>query len=153
MRSPATLALAILVAALAAAPSSFAGEDAADGDPLASFVLGDYAIVGREPESGVAYAGSARIEGTDDGLVLKRRLGDRETIARGRFEVPSPPGEGRVLRFRWNDPEAMLMTCLVGSDLDNYARLTCYWLPEGSNPSAPGLEATFSTAAWPASKP
>ena len=24
------------------------------------------------------------------------------------------------------------MTCLISADLDNYARLTCYWLHEGA---------------------
>jgi hypothetical protein len=52
--------------------------------------------------------------------------------------VPAPSGEGRVLRFGWKDPEATLMTCLVGSDLDNYARLTCVWLREDTQPSELG---------------
>jgi hypothetical protein len=43
----------------------------------------------------------------------------------------------------------MVMTCLIAGDLDNYARLTCNWLREGSGPKEPGLEAMFSTAAWP----
>jgi hypothetical protein len=43
-------------------------------------------------------------------------------------------------------PEPMLMTCLVGADLDNHARLTCYWLREGSQPAEPGLEAMFFTS-------
>jgi hypothetical protein len=53
-------------------------------------------------------------------------------------------------------PEPMLMTCLVGADLDNHARLTCYWLREGSQPAEPGLEAMFPTSAWeakPSSEP
>jgi hypothetical protein len=144
--------LAAVVAAVAAGPLPAEGGEAVE-DSLLSFVLGDYVIVGREPNGGGAYSGSARIEGTESGLVLKRRRGEREVTATGRWEVPSPPGEGRVLRFRWQDPDPTIMTCLVGSDLDNYARLTCIWLREGSQPAEPGLEAMFPTAAWESFKP
>ena len=43
----------------------------------------------------------------------------------------------------------MIMSCLVAGDLDNYTRLTCYRLRQGSEPKQPGLEAMFPTAAWP----
>ena len=79
-------------------------------------------------------------------MLLNRRRGGNEVTAIGRFEVPSPPNEGRVLRFRWYDPEPVLMTCLVSADLDNYPRLTCTWLHEGSQPAQPGLEAMFPPA-------
>jgi hypothetical protein len=32
------------------------------------------------------------------------------------------------------------------ADLDNYPRLTCTWLHEGSQPAQPGLEAMFPAA-------
>jgi hypothetical protein len=119
---------------------------------MLNFVVGDYVIIGREPDSGAVYSGSARIGLADGGpagsLVLERRVGERRMTAKGGFEVPSPPGEGRVLRFRWQESVPIVMTCLVGSDLDNYARLTCVWQREGSQPAVPGLEAMFPTAAW-----
>jgi hypothetical protein len=117
-------------------------------DPLLSFVAGDYVIIGQEPDGGEVYEASAHIELGKGGLMMKRRRGEREIAAAGRIEVPSPPGEGRVLRFRWQEPDPVLMTCLVGSDLDNHARLTCVWFREGSQPKEPGLEAMFPTAAW-----
>jgi hypothetical protein len=117
-------------------------------DPPLSFLVGDYTIVGQEPDGGAAYSGSAHIELAEGRLVLKSQRGGHEVTAAGRFEVPSPPGEGRILRFRWQDPEPMLMACLVGSDLDNYPRLTCLWFREGSQPARPGLEAMFPSATW-----
>jgi hypothetical protein len=108
--------------------------------------VGDYVIVGREPDGGATYSGTARVESREGGLLLNRRRGGNEVTAIGRFEVPSPPNEGRVLRFRWYDPEPVLMTCLVSADLDNYPRLTCTWLHEGSQPAQPGLEAMFPAA-------
>ena len=121
-------------------------DDKTQADPLLNFVVGDYVIVGREPDSGATYSGTARVEPREGGLLLNRRRGGNEVTAIGRFEVPSPPNEGRVLRFRWYDPEPVLMTCLVSADLDNYPRLTCTWLHEGSQPAQPGLEAMFPAA-------
>ena len=121
-------------------------DDKTQVDPLLNFVVGDYVIVGREPDGGATYSGTARVEPREGGLLLNRRRGGNEVTAIGRFEVPSPPNEGRVLRFRWYDPEPVLMTCLVSADLDNYPRLTCTWLHEGSQPAQPGLEAMFPAA-------
>ena len=121
-------------------------DDKTQVDPLLNFVLGDYVIVGREPDGGATYSGTARVESREGGLLLNRRRGGNEVTAIGRFEVPSPPNEGRVLRFRWYDPEPVLMTCLVSADLDNYPRLTCTWLHEGSQRAQPGLEAMFPAA-------
>jgi hypothetical protein len=121
-------------------------DEKTQADALLSFVVGDYVTVGRDPDGGAPYAGTARIEPRTGGLLLSRHRGTHEVTAIGRLEVPSPPNEGHVLRFRWYDPEPVLMTCLVGADLDNYPRLTCTWLHEGSQPAQPGLEAMFPTA-------
>jgi hypothetical protein len=121
-------------------------DEKTQADALLSFAVGDYVIVGRDPDGGAPYSGTARIEPRTGGLLLNRRRGAHQVTAIGRLEVPSPPNEGHVLRFRWYDPEPVLMTCLVSADLDNYARLTCTWLHEGSQPAEPGLEAMFPTA-------
>ncbi len=143
-RSLQSLAVAV---ALAACAAPLAAKDAAE-QSLVDFVTGDYAIIGQAPDGGAAYAGSAHIEPEAGGVALKERRGDREFTAKGTVEAPSP-GEGKVLRFRWQDDGPMIMSCLVAGDLDNYARLTCYWLRQGSEPKQPGLEAMFPTAAWP----
>jgi len=114
---------------------------------LLSFVAGDYALVGRAPEGGGAYAGTATITQDSEQLILERRIGGRTVRAVGRVEVPSPPGEGQVLRFHWDDGQAVTMTCLVAGDLDNYARLTCLWAADGPSLKQPGLEAMFATPA------
>jgi hypothetical protein len=133
----------IFLALVLSTGAALAKDGKIDADPPLNFVVGDYIIVGREPDAGPSYSGTAHIELGEGGLLLKRRRSTHEVTAIGRFEVPSPPSEGRVLRFRWYDPEPVLMTCLVSADLDNYARLTCYWAHEGSQIPAPGLEAMF----------
>jgi hypothetical protein len=126
------LRILLIIAALATSATHVFGEDLnSEQNPLLGFVEGDYVIVGREPDGGASYSGTARIELNHGELSLNRRQGEHEITATGRFEVPSPPNEGRV-----------------GADLDNYARLTCYWLREGLRPAEPGLEAMFPTSAW-----
>jgi hypothetical protein len=139
------LAVAAAIAALAATAAMAAESDAS---VLMSFVAGDYALVGRGPDGGASYAGTATIAEEGDHLSLERQVGGRTVRATGRVEVPSPPGEGQVLRFRWDDGQAITMTCLVAGDLDNYARLTCLWGADGQALKEPGLEAMFSTTAW-----
>ena len=144
------LGVAVAMAVLGLEPAI---ADDSDASFLLSFVAGDYALIGREPDGGGPYAGTARITQDGDQLVLERRIGGRTVRALGRVEVPSPPGEGQALRFRWGDGRAMLMTCLVAGDLDNYARLTCLWGADGQQLKEPGLEAMFSTAARGAGSP
>jgi hypothetical protein len=133
----------VFIALVLSTGAALGKDGKAEADLPLNFVVGDYVTVGREPDGGPAYSGTAHIELGEGGLLLKRRRGAHEITAIGRFEVPSPPSEGHVLRFRWYDPEPVLMTCLVSADLDNYARLTCYWVHEGSQIPAPGLEAMF----------
>jgi hypothetical protein len=144
-KRPLAGAVAAGIALLAAAPAMAAESDAA---VLMSFVAGDYALVGRGPDGGASYAGTATIAEEGDHLSLERRVGGNTVRATGRVEVPSPPGEGQVLRFHWTDGQAITMTCLVAGDLDNYARLTCLWGADGQQVKEPGLEAMFSTTAW-----
>jgi hypothetical protein len=139
-------AVAAAIVALAAGPAT---ADESDAAVVMSFVAGDYALVGRGPDGGASYAGTAKIAEEGDHLGLERQVGGRTVRAVGRVEVPSPPGEGQVLRFRWDDGQAITMTCLVAGDLDNYARLTCLWGADGRALKEPGLEAMFSTAQWP----
>lgn len=138
-------AVAVAIAALAAGPAM---ADESDASVLMSFVAGDYALVGRGPDGGASYAGTAKIVEEGDHLSLERQVSGHSVRATGRIEVPSPPGEGQVLRFRWDDGQAITMTCLVAGDLDNYARLTCLWGADGQELKEPGLEAMFSTTAW-----
>ena len=149
MRAMAIARLLVLavIAALSTAPTLAKDAVPQSDDPLLDFVVGDYATVGRNPRGGTAYTGSARIERAADGLLLTETRSSGRIKAEGRIEVPSPPGEVEVLRFRWRDPEATTMTCLVAGDLDNYPRLTCLWQLDRSEPAQPGLEAMFSTTA------
>ena len=45
-------------------------DDKTQADPLLNFVVGDYVIVGREPDGGATYSGTARVESREGGLLL-----------------------------------------------------------------------------------
>ncbi len=109
---------------------------------------GDYVVVGKYPDNGNAYSGSARLQAVENSILMTLRIGKETTSAVGQFEVPHPPGEGAVLRFveannKWKS------TCLWHPDLDNYFRLSCYKLEVGMSHSEPGLESFFPISSWP----
>lgn len=85
-------AVAAMIVALVAGPAM---ADESDASVLMSFVAGDYALVGRGPENGAPYAGTAKIAEDGEQLILERQIGGRTMRAVGRVEVPSPPGEAR----------------------------------------------------------
>jgi hypothetical protein len=102
-------------------------------------------LIGQFPDGGEAYQGTAQITYRDGRLQLVKHIEDKAITAEGKVER-ADPGEADVLRFRWPDHEE---TCLVSIDLDNYARLSCYWIVTGTEHKKPGLEAYFSTETWP----
>lgn len=105
---------------------------------LCAFIAGDYTVIGREPETGKAYVGSMRIDNLSDNTVrmLETVPQRANRVWEGRFR-PAEPGEGWVLFVR---SKRGSMACLVSSDLDNFARLTCRW---GNTKKPVGLMALF----------
>ncbi|MFP8965213.1 hypothetical protein ACKC9G_01345 [Pokkaliibacter sp. CJK22405] len=122
-----------------------------DAEQLAfmeGFTAGHYRIIGQLPEGGDTYAGEITISriGEGDaptGLKLTRKINGQVIEARGAFE-PALGGEATVLRVRFTEKGiAYEQTCLPGSDLDNYARVTCYQYDTKRSPKLPGMEAWF----------
>lgn len=112
-----------------------------------SFVPGRYQLVGRAPDHGPAYAGTARIERIGDRLRLTRSIAGKQTQVFGTVRR-ADPGEALVLAFAWGKRQPMEMVCVIGSDLDNYARLTCHWGKAGNPHATPGMEAYFAREPW-----
>ena len=66
----------LTLAALVLSAGVALGKDARiEADPFLNFVVGDYVIVGREPDRGRPYSGTARVELREGGLLLNRRRG------------------------------------------------------------------------------
>lgn len=145
-----TLAFPLLAAAcLAGTPAQAANEDEA---PEWSFVPGRYQLIGRHPDSLSTYTGTARIERVGKQLRLTREIAGKRSRIYGVVRR-ADPGEAWVLAFKWGDKQPMEMVCLIGSDLDNYARLTCHWGKAGNPHTQPGMEAYFAQEPWDPVKP
>jgi hypothetical protein len=131
------LALAILISALSTATSA----DEKERHFYFTVVPGRFALIGQFPDGGATYKGTAEITDHKGRLRIVKHVGGKDVTAEGTVER-ADPGEADVLRFKWPGHTA---TCLVGSDLDNYSRLTCYWTINGVKHKKPGLEAYFPT--------
>ncbi|MBI4988800.1 MAG: hypothetical protein HZC23_08285 [Rhodocyclales bacterium] len=134
----------LMLACLSSAPA-FAADD--DESPLWDFVRGRYTLIGRQPDSQATYTGTAKIERVGKQLRLTRTIAGKQERIFGTVRR-ADPGEAWVLSFKWDRRVPMEMVCLVGPDLDNYARLTCHW-GRADNPHAqPGMEAYFAQEPW-----
>jgi hypothetical protein len=110
-----------------------------------SMVPGQFMLIGKEPDGGPTYSGTAVIRYENQALTLVKTIDGKTTTATGKVERATM-AEADVLRFSWPVHNA---TCLVRGDLDNYSRLSCYWTRDGVDHKEPGLEAYFPTETWP----
>ena len=119
-------------------PASFAG----NGTP-SDFLLGKYLLVGKGVDTGQVYTGKVEIFREKSELRVKRIIGNKVVV--GSAAIESALGsDANVLRFRYNEGgKKYEQTCLWLSDLDNYARISCYLYKPGVHTINPGLEALF----------
>lgn len=112
-----------------------------DPDRMPGF-LGEYELIGRAPESAVAYAGRLRIAPGDQGYRLQRSL-DGESAEGTAWVEYCAPDRYPVLMFSLATPRGPLLgRCFPRTNGDNYYLLSCYTrYPDGGD--AEGLEAMF----------
>jgi hypothetical protein len=132
--------LAVLVLALLSAASA----DEKEPHFYFTVVPGRFALIGQLPDGGPAYKGTAEITDRNGRFHIVKHVDGKDITAEGTVER-AKIGERDVVRFRW---PGHAETCLVGSDLDNYSRLTCYWTVDGAEHKKPGLEAYFPIETW-----
>ena len=138
----------VFVLGLTLAGPTFASEE--EEHPSLDFFVGRFRLIGQHPDDGATYAGQARIEHKGKGLRLTRRIGKETQIIQGTIRR-ADPGEAWVLSFAWVEgqkKQKMEMICLIGTDLDNYARLTCHWGQARNPHRLPGMEAYFAIEPW-----
>lgn len=121
---------------------SVSAKPCADIPYRASFIAGEYTVIGREPDSEKTFTGKMRIEAlSDQSIRMVETLGSKAPrIWQGQFRAASP-GEGCVLEV---DSKQASMACLVAVDLDNNARLSCLWKLKNGIHKLPGLIALFA---------
>lgn len=116
---------------------------AAEDDFPGQFISGNYILVGQGIDTEETYSGKVSIylEGKD--LKVKRVIRGRVVYGVAQFE-PVLNGDSKALRIRFLDKNIHYEeTCLWSSDLDNYARISCYLYISDANISKPGLEVLF----------
>jgi hypothetical protein len=118
------------------------GKDFSD-EPLYDFLCGSYHVIGRLPDSNQLYSGKIEFKRSGNQLEVVRLIGGHQGRGIGRIEIATPD-KIKVLRvhFRLKDKDYEA-TYLIGSDLDNYGRLTGHVYFKDGGTKAPGLEALF----------
>jgi hypothetical protein len=112
-------------------------------EPLYDFLCGSYQVIGKLPDSDQLYSGRVDLKRSAKHLEVLRSMGGRAVKGIGKIEIVTPDNI-KVLRVRFQsegkDYEA---TYLIGSDLDNYGRLSGHVCFKDGETKTPGLEALF----------
>lgn len=147
MKANAVFCLALWCVAMPGLAADATADTTADEPPQWDLVVGRYQLIGRMPDSARTYHGSAKIERVGAKLRLTRTIAGQTRQIFGVVRR-ADPGEAWVLAFAWQEKKAMEMVCVIGTDLDNYARLTCHWGVAGNPHKQPGMEAYFAQEPW-----
>lgn len=114
-----------------------------ESDFLADFIIGEYLLIGKKIDSDQTYFGRLKIYTTAEGLKITRTINKKTIIGDAAIET-ALAGEANVLRMRYIENNASYeSTCLIQSDLDNYARISCYLYQPHITTDHPGLETLF----------
>ena len=123
--------------------SSMAIAEQPQDDFLSGFIAGQYILVGKSPGSDNTYHGKVQIVSTDNGVEVHRFIGDKTITGSGAIEKATADSVS-VLRIRFTENgTGFEETCMINSDLDNYARITCYLYRSDVRTGNPGLEVLF----------
>jgi hypothetical protein len=129
---------ALFIILVLVAPAAFAG-----AGMHSDFLLGKYLLVGKGIDTGRAYTGKVEIFREKGELRVKRIIDNKVVVGSAAIEF-ALGGDADVLRFRYNEGgKKYEQTCLWLSDLDNYARISCYLYESGVHTINPGLEVLF----------
>ena len=107
-------------------------------------VPGNYILVGKALDSEATFIGKVVIESTEREFKVTRVVAGKPVSGVGKIEAAAN-GDAKVLRVRFSDNSISYeQTCMVGSDLDNHARISCYLYRPGVQTMNPGLEVLFN---------
>jgi len=130
----------IIILLFVAEPGTLAENDT---DFLYGFLKGSYELVGRWPDSNETYSGKIILEKDRGRFRVVRLINGKKITGIGKIETATPE-KVKVLRIRFKQDEREYEgTYLIGSDLDNYGRLTGYLYLKNGKTKNPGLEAFF----------
>ena len=110
---------------------------------LSGFILGNYQLIGKQLNEDKSYFGTIQLTEEGEQLIFVKTIG--EEVTKGVAKIEKTIGDKvNVLRLNFDkDKKSFEQTCLVDSDLDNYARFTCHLYEKDVFTKSPGLEAFF----------
>lgn len=114
----------------------------ADED-LLSFFVGSYDIVGRQHDGGATYSGTVDVSIDGGHLRLVRTISGSRSLGTATLELRTADKIKVIAASFAQTGEELEAWCSIGSDLDNYPRLTCLVGLRGKSTAAPGMEAWF----------
>lgn len=107
-------------------------------------VQGKYLLVGKKLDSQETYHGKVEIIEQSNELIVSRNINGQTTTGGASIE-PTLNGDANVLRIYFEEDDINYEeTCLVSSDLDNNARISCYLYQPKIPTTRPGLEVLFN---------
>lgn len=116
----------------------------AEEDFLEMMVQGKYLIVGKAIDSEKTYIGKISIVKDKDTLQVIRTIDDLQVTGSAAIET-AIGGDAKVLRIRFKEQEKKYEeTCMVSSDLDNNARISCYLYQPNVTTNDPGFEVFYN---------
>jgi len=143
-KPPVTAALHVMKIIISILLAMFPLTSVAEDDFLHTMVQGKYLLVGKSLESDNTYHGKVQINDNDGKLSVVRDVNGKITHGTAAIEF-ALNGDAKVLRIRFiEDKTNYEQTCMVSSDLDNYARISCYSYQPKVRTMQPGLEVLFN---------
>jgi hypothetical protein len=113
-----------------------------DQEQLRSYMVGEYELIGRKPDSTVTYSGHVRVRNENGTLRFTRTIQGVTEHCFARLDTVAGGDRIPVLRTQLHmDGKAFEATYRWQSDPDNYPRFTGYVYLTGTK--SPGLEALF----------
>lgn len=114
-----------------------------ESDFLYDFLVNQYTVIGKYPESNDTYTGSISFSSHNDSLKMTRIIDGKKTMGRA-WIAEVLADKIKVLKAEFDsDGRTYEITYLIDSDLDNYARLSGLVYFKFEKTRRPGMEALF----------
>jgi len=110
---------------------------------LSNFIDGKYNLIGKKLDSDITYSGKISFASKAGKINLIRTIKGKSVQGIGQIQYTTAD---KIVVLRLSFTENAINyeeTCQINSDLDNYARITCYLYRPGLTTKNPGLEAFF----------
>jgi len=115
----------------------------ASDEDLTAFLENTYEVVGSYPEGGGTYSGTVTLTRGEKELIMTREIRGKKSIGAARL-APATADAVTVLKAEFTEGKQKFQaTYIIGSDLDNYARLSGWTYFKNRVTKKPGMEALF----------